>query len=131
MDYLHFVLQFNFTVARFPEKTNTAADVLYQFELDTKGEFIPRVKKDLPTKPNEVNIESTSIAQERPVFFDRTDQDKTVGKELCKHKEETRPAFPKDPAVMTVSCYYANGLHKDTTIVDIAQLSKPSRILIE
>ena len=29
-----------------------------------------------------------------------------------------------------VSCYYANDLHKDTTIVNIAQLTKPSRILI-
>ena len=30
-----------------------------------------------------------------------------------------------------MSCYYANDLHKDTTIVNIAQLTKPSRILIE
>ena len=27
--------------------------------------------------------------------------------------------------------FYANDLHKDTTIVNIAQLTKPSRILIE
>ena len=30
-----------------------------------------------------------------------------------------------------MSCYYANDLHKGTTIVNIAQLTKPSRILIE
>ena len=30
-----------------------------------------------------------------------------------------------------MSCLYANDLHKDTTIVNIAQLTKPSRILIE
>ena len=30
-----------------------------------------------------------------------------------------------------MSCYYANNLHKDTTNVNIAQLTKPSRILIE
>ena len=30
-----------------------------------------------------------------------------------------------------MSCYYANDLHKDTAIVNIAQLTKPSRILIE
>ena len=30
-----------------------------------------------------------------------------------------------------MSCYYANDLHKDTTIVTIAQLTKPSRIIIE
>ena len=36
-----------------------------------------------------------------------------------------------DPPVITVSCYYANDLHKDTTIVNIAQLTKSSRIFIE
>ena len=30
-----------------------------------------------------------------------------------------------------MSCYYANELHKDTTIVKIAELTKPSRILID
>ena len=30
-----------------------------------------------------------------------------------------------------MSCYYANDLHKDTTIVNIAQLTESSRILIE
>ena len=30
-----------------------------------------------------------------------------------------------------MSCYYANDLHIDTTVVNIAQLTKPSRILIE
>ena len=28
-------------------------------------------------------------------------------------------------------CYYANDLHKDTTIVNLVQLTEPSRILIE
>ena len=30
-----------------------------------------------------------------------------------------------------MSCYYANDLHKDTTILNLAQLTKPSRTLIE
>ena len=30
-----------------------------------------------------------------------------------------------------MSCYYANDLHRDTTIVNIAQLTKPSRLIIE
>ena len=30
-----------------------------------------------------------------------------------------------------MSCYYAEDLHKDTIIVNIAQLTKPSHILIE
>ena len=52
-------------------------------------------------------------------------------KESWKRKKEARNAIPNDPPVITVSCYYANDLHKDTTTVNIAQLTKPSRILIE
>ena len=51
-------------------------------------------------------------------------------KKLWIRKEEARNAIPNDPPVITVSCY-ANDLRKDTTIVNIAQLTKPSRILIE
>ena len=38
---------------------------------------------------------------------------------------------PRRSTVITVSCYYANGLNKKTTTVNIAQLTKPLRILIE
>ena len=52
-------------------------------------------------------------------------------KELWKHKEGARNAIFNVPPVITVSCFYANDLHKDTTVVNIAQLTKPSRIPIE
>ena len=92
---------------------------------------ILKIKEDIATKQIEVNIESTGFAQEEPVFFDTTDQQETTEKELWKLKEEARNAIPNDPPVITVSCYYANDLDKDTAIVNIAQLTKPSRILIE
>ena len=48
-----------------------------------------------------------------------------------KREEEARNAITNDPPVITVSCYYVNGPHKDTTIVNIAQLTTPARLLIE
>ena len=78
-----------------------------------------------------MNIESTGIAQEEQVFQDPTDQQETTQKELWTRKQEARNVIPNDPPVITVSCYYANDLQKDTTMVNIAQLTKPSRILIE
>ena len=126
-----FVLQYNFTIAHIPGKVNTAADFLSRLEMDPNEKITLKIREDIPTKPIEVNIESTGIAQEETVFFDPTDQQETTEKELWKHKEEARNAIPTDPPVITVSCYYANDLHKDTTIVNIAQLTKPSRILIE
>ena len=126
-----FVLQFNFTSAHIPGKRNTAADFLSRLELDPNERIILKVRGDIATKPIEVNIESTGIAQEEAVFFDTTDQQETTEKELRKQKEDRRNAIPNDPRVITVSCYYANDLHKDTTIVNITQLTKPSHILIE
>ena len=126
-----FVLQFNFTIVHIPGKMNTAADFLSRLEVDPNEKIVLKIREDIPTKPIEVIIESTGIAQKEPVLFDTTDQQQTTEKKLWTRKEETRYAIPKDPPVITVSCYYANDLHKDTTIVNIAQLTKPSRILIE
>ena len=126
-----FVLQFNFTTTHIPGKMNTAADFLSRLEMDPNEKIILKIREDIPTKAIEVNIESTGIAQEEQVFFDPADPQETTEKELWKRKEEARNAIPTDPPVITVSCYYADDLHKDTTIVNIAQLTKPSRILIE
>ena len=91
-----FVLQFNFTIAHIPGKTNIAADFLSRLEMDPNEKIIVKIREDIPTKPIEVNIESTGIAQEETVFFDPTDQLETTEKELWKRKKEARNAIPKD-----------------------------------
>ena len=126
-----FVLQFSFTIPHILGKMNTAADFLTRLEMHPNEKIFLKIREDIPTKAIEVNIESTGIAQEEPVSFDPADPPETTEKELWKSKEETRNAIPNDPPVITMSCYYANDLHKDTTIVNIAQLTKSSRILIE
>ena len=110
---------------------DTAADFLSGLKMDPNEKLILKIREDNPTKPIEVNIESTGIAQEDTVFFDTTDQQETTEKDFSKRKKELRNAIPNDPPVITVSRYYANDLHKDTTMVNIAQLTKPSQILIE
>ena len=126
-----FALQFDFTNVHIPGKLNTAADFLSRLEVDPNEKIILKIREDIPTKPIEVNIESIGIAQEEPVFFDTTDQQEATEKEIWQPKEEVRNAISNDPPVITVLCYYANDLHKDTTIANIPQLTKPSRILIE
>ena len=126
-----FVLQIIFTIAHIAGKMNTAADFLTRLEMDPNERIIFKIRVDIATKPIEVNIESTGIAQAEPLFFDTTDQQETKEKQLWKRKEEARNAIPNDPPVITVSCFYANDLHKDTTIVNIAQLTKPPRVLVE
>ena len=125
-----FVLQFNFTIAHILGKNNTAA-FLSRLEMDPNEKISLKFREDIPTKPIVVNIEYTGIAQEETVSFDPTNRQETTKKELWKRKEEAGNAVRTDPPVITVSCYYAIDLHKDTTIVNIAQLTKPSLIHIE
>ena len=40
-----------------------------------------------------MNIESTGIAQDEPVFFDTTDQQETTENELRQRKEEVRKPY--------------------------------------
>ena len=120
----NFVLQFNFTIAHSPGKMNTAADSLSRLEMDPNEKVFLKMRGDIPTKQVEVNIESTVIAQEGPVSFDTTDQHETTEKKLWKLQEEARNVVSNDPPVTIVSCFYANNLHKDTTIVNIAYFTK-------
>ena len=57
-------------------------------KMDPNEKIILKIREDIATKPIEVNIKSTGIAQEEQVFFDTTDQQETTEKELWKRKEE-------------------------------------------
>ena len=126
-----FVLQFNSTTAKIPQKRNTAADFLSCLEMDPNDLIILKIREDIPTEPNEVNIGSTGIAQEEQFLHYATDQHQTTENKNWKLKQETENAKINDPPVITVSWYYATELQQDTKIVEIAQLSKLSRILLE
>ena len=63
---------------------NTAADFLSRLEMDPNEKIILKIREDILTKSIEVNIETTGIAQEEPVFFDTTDQQETTEKEFWK-----------------------------------------------
>ena len=91
---------------------NTAADFLYRLQMDPNEKKIGNIWEDNPTKPIEVNVEPTSIAQEKPLLFDNTEQCDTTEKELRTHQKETPKVKPIEPPVIKVSCYYANDLHK-------------------
>ena len=43
---------------------------------------ILKIREDIPTKPIEVNTESTGIPQDEAVFFDTTDRQEITEKEV-------------------------------------------------
>ena len=116
-----FVLQLSFTIAQVFGEMITAADFLSRLDWDTYGMIVLKIREDIATKPSQVYLESTGIAQKETFFFDTTDQHETTEKELWKSKKRTRNAIPSDRPVIKTLWYYANGLQKDTTIVNVAQ----------
>ena len=52
---------------------NTAADFSFRLKMDPNEKILVKIREDIPTKLIEVNIKSTGIAQEEPVFFVNTD----------------------------------------------------------
>ena len=113
----------------FPEKSTPQQIVQSCVETDPNDEINLKTREDIPTKPVKVNIESTGNAQAEAVSFGTNNQQETTEKELWKRKEETRNGITNDPPIITVSCFHADDLNKQTTIVNITQLTKPSRIL--
>ena len=76
-----FGLQFNFTIAHIPGKKNTAADFLTRLEIEPNEKIVLKIREDILTKLIEVNIESTGIAREEPVFLDSIEQQVTTEKQ--------------------------------------------------
>ena len=110
-----FVVQFNFTIAHIPGKMNTAADFLSPLEMDPNEKIILKIREDIPTKPIEVNIESTGIAPEETVYFDPTDQQETTEKELWnvkkKHEMPYLPIHQSSQCRVTTQMTYTKTQH--------------------
>ena len=79
-------LPFIFTIAHFPGKMITAPDFLSRLDFEKNEKRFLKIREDFPTQPIEVNIESTAIAQEDPVFFPTDDVDLPCEEQLWQHK---------------------------------------------
>ena len=92
-----------------------------------------QIRDNIPTKLIEVNIESTGIAQEQPVFFDTKlkRENWKIFSEVEGREEDVRSTILTEPPIMTAPGYYANNLHKSTTIFSIALSIKPCHFFIE
>ena len=79
------VLQSIFTIAHIPGKMNTAADFSSRLQIDTHEKIILKIREDILTKPIEVSLESTGIAQEESVFLvpqtNKSPQKKNIGRQ--------------------------------------------------
>ena len=64
-----YALHFKFTIAHNAGKKNTAADFLSRSKIDANEDQFLKIRKDVPTQPIDVTIQSTRIVQKDQVFF--------------------------------------------------------------
>ena len=84
-----FVLQFNFTIAHVPGRTNTAADVLSRLDQDPKENVQLLLREDIQTAPIEVHIQSSDVAEEEQFYF-LPDDDIETEEQIWERKQRAR-----------------------------------------
>ena len=57
-------LQYNFAIAHVAGSKNTAADFQSRTKVNPIEKFVLRIRNDIQTKANEVNIQSSGIVEE-------------------------------------------------------------------
>ena len=82
------VIQFNFTIAHIPGKNNTGADYLSRLEISPKEKRIFTKRKDIPTTPIELHVQSAGVAEEEQIFY--TEDDDETEEHFLQRKKKTR-----------------------------------------
>ena len=126
-----FVLHFILVIAHTPGKTNTVAVSSSRLEADANEKIVLNIREDIPTRHREVYIQSTGISLGKPVFNTVDDLTEVPEQKIWQRKAEIRNTAPSQPPAITISAYSHIDLPKGRSIIDMAYLKKPSKILIE
>ena len=126
-----FVLQFNFVKAHNPGRMSTAAVFPSTLEADPNEKKVLRLREDRSFKPIGINIKSTGIAPEEPVF--NTDDDLTdfLEHDIWQRKADIRNTISSQVPVITIASYYHIDVPKEASVINKEHFNKRSRILIE
>ena len=90
-----FVLQFHFTIAHVPGKTNTAADFLSRLDIQPKDKVHLTIRDDIRTTPIQVNIQSSDVPEEEQFFF-MPDDDTETEEQIWERKLRARKKIHDD-----------------------------------
>ena len=101
-----YVIQFNFVIAHIPGKNNKAADYLSRIKVDHKEKLILKFRKDIDTKPIEVNVQSTGVEEEEQVFF--TEHDDETETQIWERKKQSRNNLIRQEAVIQIDTISEN-----------------------
>ena len=88
-----YVLQYNFVIAHVAGVMNTAADFLSRTEYNPTEKLEKNIRNDIQTKANEVNIQSSGLAEEEQIYLHQDDEidEKTLWeqKDIIRNQEQS------------------------------------------
>ena len=125
----NFLLVFNFTIAHIPGKMNTAADILSRLESDAKERTILKIIEDVPAQTIEINIESTVMAQNQPVFFSHRWPWIAIQISAMAAQTRKRQSCTTEPPIITVSHWHINDKCTNTVMQNMEPFNKVARLL--
>ena len=122
-----YVTQFSFIIAHIPGKNNTAADYLSRLEADPKDKIVKRIREDIETKPIEINIQSSGIAEEEQIFY--TEDDNETEEQIWERKKQSRNNTLTDQPTIVIESMSVNipTNHEDIN----KKLQKTVQIVVE
>ena len=88
-----YVIQFNFVIAHIPGAQNTAGDFLSRLKAVPKDKLVMKLREDVQTVPNEINVQAAGVSQEEQIFYMNDDDE--IEEQFWARKEAIR----KNPAI--------------------------------
>ena len=131
-----YVLQFKFRIMHVAGSQNTAADFLSRLELTPKEKVQLKIRDDILTTPIEVNLQSSDVADEEPLFFlpyeeEESEQEMYARKALSKqraideHEKELSTKVTEVIKIPLNSAVYSFGAIKENAQIRNEQDADP------
>ena len=134
MEWFDFVLQFNFTIEHIPGKISTAADFFVSIGNEPLRERFPenQGRYSHRTDWGKQWFNRHCTKRTGPSRYHRPTRKYRWKVRILAAWRRVRPYYTKRASSHhCVVFFYANDLHKDTTLAIVAQLNKSSRIFLE
>ena len=120
-------MQFNFIIANFPGKYNTAADYLSRMEMDPNENLILKIREDVETRPIEVNVQSAEVSEDEQVFF--TEEGDETEEQIWERKKLSKKGHNVDESVIEIDATSENNEQEITNFTHKSR--RTNQVLLE
>ena len=108
-------IRFNLVIPHIPDAQNTAADYLSRLEAETKDKPIMKIREDVRTLANEINVQSAGLSQEQQTFYTA---DNETEEQYWARKEAIRRNLATAETAITIQSLSTNLIKQPNEITE-------------